>query len=397
MSRRPIARNADLARLENEGYALEVDPRGYLFVRNVPYVTADREVKRGIIVGTLVTQGTIEDIVSFDRHTVYFAGEIPCDFNGDPLKTVLIGSNREQLAPDLWVDHLFSSKPGPNGYPSMYAQVKQYVTILESQARRIDPEVTARTGPVVPTDPADQGPHVYTDTASSRAGILMVAEKLRGLRIAIVGVGGTGSYVLDLVAKTLVAEIHLFDDDVFRTHNAFRGPGAATVEELRAQPLKVNYWTERYSAMHRGIVPHPYRVAEANAEELAAFDFVFLCIDSGPDKLAIVDALEAAGVAFIDAGIGVEEVSGALRGTVRATTSTPSKRDHVRRRVSFAPPRGEDDYERNIQVADLNAMNAQLAVGKWKKLYGFYHDFEHEHDTTYTINTHLLTRDEQHG
>jgi hypothetical protein len=118
-------------------------------------------------------------------------------------------------------------------------------------------------------------------------------------------------------------------------------------------------------------------------------------MDSGPDKLAIVTALEERGIAFVDCGIGVQEVGGALRGMVRVTASTPTKRDHVRRRVSFAPPRDDNDYERNIQVADLNALNAVLAVMKWKKFCGFYHDFVQEHDSTYTVNSHLLTRDEQ--
>ena len=390
MSPRPTARNADLTRLEDEGYALALD-QGYLLVRHVPYVNAAGEVKRGTIVGALVTQG--DDIVGFMDHTVHFAGEAPCDSEGKLLDRVIHSSATQQLGVGITVDHMFSSKP-PAGYPSMYAQVKQYVTILESQAQRIDPSVTARTGPVTSEDPEDPGPHVYMDTASSRAQIVMVTAKLRGLRTAIVGLGGTGSYVLDQVAKTPVAAIDLFDDDTFASHNAYRAPGAATVEQLRAAPLKVDYWAERYSAMHRGITAHPYRVTAANAQELAGFDYVFLCMDSGPDKLAIVEALEAAGVTFIDAGIGVQEVDGALRGTVRVTTSTPEKRDHVRQRVSFAAPREDDDYERNIQVADLNMLNAALAVKKWKSLCGFYHDFAGEHDSTYTINSHLLTRDD---
>jgi tRNA A37 threonylcarbamoyladenosine dehydratase len=44
--------------------------------------------------------------------------------------------------------------------------------------------------------------------------------------------GGTGSYILDLVAKTAVMEIHLFDGDDFNQHNAFRAPGAASLEDL---------------------------------------------------------------------------------------------------------------------------------------------------------------------
>jgi hypothetical protein len=396
MSRQPIAHNPDLTRLENEGYALDVDVEGYLLVRNVPYVNEKREVKRGTIIGILETRGTLKDIVKFSDHSVYFAGDHPCDDAGRPLVKVVIGSSRQQLGTRIWADHRFSSKPASGTYPSMYAQIKQYVVILESYARRINPVITARTGPVVSTELEDIGPFAYTDTASVRAGIVMVTAKLRYQKVAIVGVGGTGSYVLDLLTKTPVAEIHLFDDDQFLTHNAFRGPGAATLEQLRASLSKVQYWRDLYSSMHTGIFAHPHRIVAENVAELAPFNFVFLCMDSGPDKLAIVTALEEMKTPFIDTGIGVQEVNGALRGTVRTTTSTPTKREHLRQRVSFAPPRDDNDYERNIQVADLNALNATLAIIKWKKLCQFYHDFEHEHDTTYTINSHLLTRDETH-
>ena len=33
---------------------------------------------------------------------------------------------------------------------------------------------------------------------------------------------------------------------------------------------------------------------------------------------------------------------------------------------------GEDDYSSNIQVADLNALNAILAIIRWKRYLGFY-------------------------
>lgn len=393
----PIARNADLARLADEGYALGVDADGVLLVRHVPYVTQAREVKRGTLMLKLVLAGSIDDIRGFPDHTACFAGHAPCDHAGQPLGSIIIETKHEMMTSRLARDFRFSSKPGPAGYPSMYAQVKQYVTILESHARRIEPDATARVGPrpTLETGDADESPFVYADAASVRAGIVAVSARLRRQRIAIVGLGGTGAYVLDQVAKTPVAAIDLFDDDVYLTHNAFRAPGAATLGELRAMPKKVDHWRAHYSAMHRGIVAHPYRVTAGNVDELATFDFVFLCMDSGPDKLAIVEALEARGAPFVDCGIGVQEVAGALRGTVRVTASTDAKRDHVRQRVSFASPGAGNDYERNIQVADLNALNAILAVIKWKKLAGFYHDFSHEHDSTYTINSHLLTRDEQ--
>lgn len=397
MSRRLIDRNANFARLADEGYALDVDREGVLLVRQVPYVTTARAVKRGTIIAKVTTAGSIEDIVGFPDHTVFFAGEMPCDHDGRPLTNMVIASQHTALTPRVAYDHHFSHKPGPAGYPSMYQQIRQYVTILESYAQRLDPQASAKVGPRVIADvpDADNDPFVYTDTASMRAGITMVSAKLRELQIAIIGVGGTGSYILDQVAKTPVREIHLFDDDTFFTHNSFRGPGAASLDDLRRMPLKVNYWRDRYSLLHRGIVAHPYRITAANVGGLQAFDWVFLAMDSGPDKLAIVTALDVAAKPFIDCGIGVQEVAGALRGTVRTTASTSEKRDHVHQRVSFVAPRDDNDYERNIQVADLNALNAVYAVIKWKKLCGFYHDFVTEYDSTYTINSHMLTRDDR--
>lgn len=54
----------------------------------------------------------------------------------------------------------------------------------------------------------------------------------------------------------------------------------------------------------------------------------------------------------------------------------------------------DNEYDKNIQIADMNALNAALAVMKWKKLFGFYADNEREHYSTYTIDTNLLTSDE---
>ena len=66
-------------------------------------------------------------------------------------------------------------------------------------------------------------------------------ERLAGERVAIVGLGGTGSYVLDMVAKTPVRQILLFDDDESLQHNAFRSPGTPTLDELLKAPKKVEY------------------------------------------------------------------------------------------------------------------------------------------------------------
>jgi hypothetical protein len=66
----------------------------------------------------------------------------------------------------------------------------------------------------------------------------------------------------------------------------------------------------------------------------------------------------------------------------------------VTARVRFATDDGPNDYERNIQVADLNAFNAAMAVMKWKKLLGFYADLEGEHHTAFSIDGNLMTNDD---
>lgn len=369
---------------------------GHVIVTNVPYVTADRELSRAGLVVALTTSG--ERTGPPPDHTAWWNGSMPCHGNGTPITRIHAGEARQSLAPGLDVTHRFSSKPQPAGrYEDYYAQFTAYIRIISHEAQSIEPSATAATfAPVETTE--EESVFRYLDTASSRAGIRMANSKLELGKVAIVGLGGTGSYVLDLVAKTPVREIHLFDDDLLLNHNAFRAPGAVSLEELRGRPLKVEYYGSLYDRFRRQIIPHPDRLGEGNAHELDEMAFVFLCMDGGPDKRAVVERLEASGVPFVDTGMGLDEKNGSIGGIVRATTSTPQQRDHVwdAERISFDDPDdGANEYARNIQVADLNALNACLAVVRWKKLLGFYRDLEQEHHTLYTIDgNHLLNEDQ---
>ncbi len=143
----------------------------------------------------------------------------------------------------------------------------------------------------------------------------------------IAGFGGTGCYILDFVAKTSVAEIHIFDRDLFSQHNAFRSPGAASIEELRAKPPKVARFAKIYSNMHRGIIVHNVFLEAHNVALLDGLDFVFVCIDVGSAKRAVIEHLVANGTPFIDVGMGVVMDDGRLSGIVRTTTSTADTRD----------------------------------------------------------------------
>jgi hypothetical protein len=169
------------------------------------------------------------------------------------------------------------------------------------------------------------------------------------------------------------------------------------VAELKAMPFKVDYFTGIYSRMRRRIIPHQTHITACNVSLLEGMAFVFICMDAGVAKRAVVEKLEQLGISFIDVGMGVELSDGdCLRGIVRVTTSTKDMRDHVgqNQRISFQGD-GNDVYARNIQIADLNALNAALAVIKWKKLCGFYDDLDKEHFCTYTIDGNALLNEDK--
>lgn len=235
----------------------------------------------------------------------------------------------------------------------------------------------------------------YPDTCSSRAGIMALNTKFMGQKIAIVGVGGTGSYILDLVAKTHVAEIHLYDGDVFEVHNAFRAPGACPADKFDSDGnlTKVDYYTEIYSHLRNGVVPHCKYVDESNISELAKYDFVFISVDKNKVRSFITEELLKLKIPFIDVGMGVNQVGDQLLGTIRVTAGTPNHFEHLKQRIG-SEEFAENEYTTNIQIADLNCLNAAFAVLRWKKMTGFYQDFKEEHNILYFTNTGKLLNED---
>jgi hypothetical protein len=391
MSKQLISRSPDLKKLRDEGFHIEVSATGYLLVRDIPYVGSGNAVKRGTLISTLTLAGDLT--TQPDSHVAYFAGDAPCSADGREIEQI---KNPSAPPNGVAANLTFSAKPTPSGfYEDYYDKVTAYIAILSGPAMTLDPSVTARTSPPVPTDEEDDSPFHYIDTASSRAEITSVMKKFVGKKIAIVGLGGTGSYVLDLVTKTPVREIHLFDGDELLSHNAFRSPGAASLEELRAKPRKAAYFKAIYSKMHRGIIDHESYATADNTDILRQMDFVFICVDAGPARKLVVQKLEEFAVSFIDVGMGIDLTDDALGGILRVTASTPQQRENFRKRASFAEADDLGEYDTNLQIADLNALNAALAVIKWKKLFGFYRDLAQEYNSTYTTDGNHLTNVDQ--
>jgi hypothetical protein len=392
MSHQPFNLSPDLKRLRDEGYFVQIRG-GLLIMRDVPYVNAEKKVLGGTLISTLNMAGDVAQRP--DPHTIHFDGEYPCQADGTPIRQIAYQSANYNLGNGVTAKHMFSSKPTDTGrYADYYHKMTSYAGILAGPAAVLQPDVTPRA--FREPEPEEESIFNYVETASDRAGIGALTERLAGERLAILGLGGTGSYILDFTAKTPVQEIRLFDDDEFLQHNAFRSPGAPAIDELRQAQKKVDYFNAIYSKMHRGITAHAVAIDAGNVNLLDGITFAFICIDAGEAKRLAVEKLEALGVPFIDVGMGLELVDGSLGGILRVTASTPAKRDHVHNgRISFIGAQEDDIYASNIQVADLNGLNAAMAVIKWKKIRGFYRDLQREHHSTYTTDGNLLLNSDE--
>jgi hypothetical protein len=387
MSTAPLARDTDLRRLLDQGYDVSI-VANHLVVRRIPYVTVDKTVAYGFLGYPVTVSG--ERIVSDTDHRIWFGGTTPCTEHGVPLS--LANPEARIVSVGLAANFMLSSKPGPEGYPDQYEKVTAYVRILSHPAVALDDTVTATPGAAW-QEVEDDLPFRYRDTASSRAGLAALNQVFLDQRIVVIGLGGTGGYILDQLAKTPVESILLIDDDTFDNHNAFRAPGAASLDRLRERPTKVDYFAELYGRMHTGIVTECTRIAAENLSLLDDATFVFVAMDDATMKPTIASHLAQRGIPFVDVGMGVEEIDAQLSGLLRIVFAAPDG-DTAMALARIPKPAAErDDYDRNIQVADLNALNAMLAVGRWKRYLGFYADGTGEMYATYSIYTNDVTNE----
>jgi hypothetical protein len=375
----PFAADRSTSRLLAEDYCLSFEGN-HLIVEQVPYVTAAKVVAYGRLVLPVVFSGDVVKDGSGD-HRIWFIGEQPCDEQGRPLPG--LSRQAHAVTPALTANFMISSKPKKEGrFADTYDKITSYVRVLSHPARSIDPTVTAVPGAGW-TEVPDDLPFVYPDTGTARSGLAEMNSKFRGQRIGIIGLGGTGSYILDQVSKTWVDAIELFDGDVFDNHNAYRAPGAADIDDLKLRPNKADHFAHVYSAMHTGITAHGAHIDADNLDLLAACTFVFMAAGDADEKAIIQAWLRERGIPAIEVGMGIRDEIGRLSGLLAVTNHWPGGSDVSGSTSNGAP----NEYDRNIQVADLNCLNAMLAVVNWKKYLGYYASSEQVAETVYKIFT----------
>ena len=366
-----VNHNDDIRRLVEKGYAVAFDDLNYLLIRDVPYLDHERKLQMGAIVTKFIDRGNNQ--IAQDDHQIFFAGSVPHDLDGRPIPNLGGGPATlplSEASQDVTVQRSFSNKPKAAGkFRDFFEKIESYVTIISGPAIELHQAnpLTFR----VADENKSTSPFKVRDTLTSRAEIGDLAARFEDDVVAVIGLGGTGAYLLDFLVRTPVREIRAFDSDRYYVHNAFRSPGALDLAEL-GQP-KSEVYLSRYDNFRAGLSVTRKFIDASSAEELAGVTFAFVCVDKGSSRAGIFELLLATGIPFIDVGMGLNRKQGALGGMLRATYySVEHGRETRDKRLAELADTSDDLYRTNIQVGELNALNACLAIIKFKQLRGFY-------------------------
>ena len=410
MSTSLISRSADLSALSAAGYCLEV--RGaYLLVLGIPYVAPNCEIQFADIVTNLDISGAAgeETTLPPKDHTVWWTGEPPHDAAGESMEAHLRCGKWEHgrdIGEGITVYMRWSRKPREagkaRGYRDYREKIETYVGEVGGQAEGLKPGVleAARKGgnPAVISSTR----FAYMDTNSYRNGTRGIESRIEEEVVAVIGVGGTGSYLVDVLAKTNVRELHLFDDDVMKIHNAFRVAGAARVGELNGKKRKIDWHAERYANVRvEGLHLHHAKLSEGNLDVLRGYTTVFIAVDDLKIRRTIQRACAAIGVLHLSVGMGLE-VEGPnddqIGGTVKIETNfKPCKRTEDEHEAPQPGDEPDNVYDSNIQTAELNMLGAALAIAEWKAVRGIYRsERDQANDSTmYSVTTGRIELDQK--
>jgi len=107
--------------------------------------------------------------------------------------------------------------------------------------------------------------------------------------------------------------------------------------------------------------------------DLDGVTFAFVCVDKGSARSEIFDLLMSKGIPFIDVGMGLNRRRGPVDGMMRVSYYSTENAQEVRdKRLAEMSDLPDDIYRTNIQISEINALNACLAVIRFKQVRGFY-------------------------
>ena len=217
------------------------------------------------------------------------------------------------------------------------------------------------------------------------------AIKWRGLvdqeRVGVVGLGGVGAWIADMVVKADPQEVHGWDYDCIEPKNILRMPGGLAPEAWIGR-TKADWFQEIYSIIHANAHGHNVRVHSENVKDvIESATFCFVAVDDSDDRMMVCDGLAAAGIPFVVAGVSLSREHGvtASMRIVTAHAGVSSWRDAIPQ-VGRA---GQDEYG-SLELPDIYSMAAGWAVQSWRKMRGQFVQEQREECLEYSSSDQSL-------
>lgn len=250
-----------------------------------------------------------------------------------------------------------SIKRDEANYRDAWEALKTYINAIYGGFRASDPNGSHQA----------QRPYTFLIPGERSRDEVQWLDLVRGEKIVIVGLGGVGAWIADLLVKADVSEIHGWDDDLIEVKNIIRMPGAVSPDWI-GKP-KAKWFEESYGKIHHQVYGHEENVTDNNATEMCTnTTFGFVAVDNDEGREIACNTMAEVGIPFIDVGISVNRNCGQVTSSIRLITA--SLYDDVwRKAIPKVDKAGQEIYGK-LELPDIAAIAAGLAVQSWRKMRG---------------------------
>lgn len=236
---------------------------------------------------------------------------------------------------------------------------------------------------------------------------------LRALRVGVVGCSGTGSVVVEQLARYCVGELVLVDPD-FVEHKNLNRILNSTIDDARNRVPKVEVMQRAVGAMGLGVNVNVFASDLFNADVIKALsscDIVFGCMDSIDGRHLLNKIASYYLIPYIDMGVridadgngGVNLVMGAIHTMQPGGSSLLSRGVYTQQLLNEAflargspetfAQRVKEDYIKGVRVDQpaVISLNMQIAATAINELMARIHPYRLESNGSFAIRRIVLT------
>jgi hypothetical protein len=184
---------------------------------------------------------------------------------------------------------------------------------------------------------------------------------LAELHVGVVGLGGTGSAVVEQLARLGLGRLTLVDDDVVTVTNITRIHGSVVSDVGRSKTAVASAGVELIGLRTRTNVVEGKATTRVAMDALRDCDIVFGCTDDHVGRANLARLTTWCLIPLIDSGVMIQTQNDSIEIWCRVTTTTPESPclicwrvvDQARMRVEQLPKSERDGLRREGYVPDL--------------------------------------------